>query len=1544
MQQNQEILKLLRPQLLLLGQELPSELMQLLRHGCRQLVLEKAQALVADGPMTLVPVPVHQSRHPAAPPRRAAADGLLCFQLTGGTTGASKCVEIAQRMALHEFKAYPKAFPELSHEDRILQHTPVLWAASAIGQINIAASFGARLCIADELDQASVQRHGATVLGVVPSSLDALQPAELPTARWIFTWGEALPAALGQKWRQNGRVVELLIRNLEKRCTEYWLSLYSEGRNPRSGRSVYCAVEGAEDGTGELCLRGPMVTPGYRGGASSFVEAADGGDAFFKTCDTVTLQGSQPESLEFKGRSDMLIKVAGQFHYLSDIEERLKEAMLPPPENTDSGIVQEVAVLPATKNSANDAPAHVFISVLGAGRRAAAARLVERARAVAPHSVALHFLGKPLPKDPVSTKVDRQSLLKSVAAVAAEPQTSPVWPALRARLWPQLPWGLMVAMVGGLNLTSWLRTARASRPTVKNLVQLLLHVAAVPYLWLLSLHVPIHFLRSWINYVPFGRVGVLLGSRRKAVAARVSLAACTAMGASTLRRDALFPWWLAFWLAVPDQVQMECGWWLKLEGWKWYMDEVTSFLAEFKSRSISITDNTIEAICSAPEMLQETRKRLREKWLPYQPPEELQPQRPEPQCLEGLKDAKKTPLGGSPPQFLPVAQECDAPAESSAGPEAMEQDEVAVAPEEAPVAPEVAEEVLVTPEVGEEAPVAPEVAAAPEVAEEIATPEVAEGVAVAPEVAEEVADAAPEVAEEVAPAPLASPAIGRILNGDSPEEIQWSCVECRVALPWGSDWRQEGEDFYCKSCHRGFDDRWWDFHTRDVITLDVDSDTDATEQHGQGQQGPGVEAKTAAGQVVLRLLAQQLGQLTSDTRLSGVDSLAVLTLCRQLRLAVPGRECIKPQDFFRCGSVGELLQLVEQQQECDQQVSEASGDKGEPRTIWFAPGQVNSTCKWLYGCKGLLDVTCFRRAAARLLARHEGLRAEMESPAGMELLRFLRDTGPLHAMLWQHLELALEGWPRVSSLVRKGKDLVSWSMKESWPKSVPLRLTQEFLKERVRVVQCRSWREVEQASDQMRRSWKPPIAIGLFLLESAPEGDDRAARPEDWTIDRLGRSEQLLAVCGVSCLLRWLLQCANGHRFRCALCSRGGSLAGESSESRAGRLLPLRPGAAFEVLEQRFLSALEGSSSGKAPVTPPKSLSGVAAPVTPPEAFQVRNTSEVRSVPKGRTVAPWRRDEASAIAASPVVAPVESEFVTVLVDPSPPRGNASSTVPSGSTPKAVPEVLYPKVPPKKSSGSKGSTVSSPPEAPNPSVHPKDLPKAPGSKVAFEVVIIEEEPKSVAIPKESSKAVVIPKAKGSGVPVSQARPLELRPQGGPPVASTASSAAGVNPTVRLSLDLHGVLDLGASERGRWSTVACSQLATWLSRSPYNQAGVCSYIGTRGEESQIRRDQALSEVRRFNNTHNTDLRICITADRAKSELQAHEISVHIDDKVDICRRLNSRGVPNICLNPNLRSPPADLVVVRDIVEAFEALERLRLVPRVWARQWPGIFRTG
>lgn len=50
--------------------------------------------------------------------RPQRSNALLCFQLTGGTTGSSKCVEVTQQMALHELAAYPKTFPELSHEVR----------------------------------------------------------------------------------------------------------------------------------------------------------------------------------------------------------------------------------------------------------------------------------------------------------------------------------------------------------------------------------------------------------------------------------------------------------------------------------------------------------------------------------------------------------------------------------------------------------------------------------------------------------------------------------------------------------------------------------------------------------------------------------------------------------------------------------------------------------------------------------------------------------------------------------------------------------------------------------------------------------------------------------------------------------------------------------------------------------------------------------------------------------------------------------------------------------------------------------------------------------------------------------------------------------------------------------------------------------------------------------------------------------------------------------------------------------------------------------
>jgi len=1162
LQRNEDILQTLQPQLILLGPELPQEMVAQLPK-CRTLMLEKAQ------------IPLSVERRPQR------SNALLCFQLTGGTTGSSKCVEVTQQMALHELAAYPKTFPELSHEDRVLQHTPVLWAASAIGQIDIAVSCGATLCIADTMDQESIHRHQVTILGCVPSSLEALQPSEVPTIRWIFTWGEGMPAALAQRWRSGDgvRLVELLI------STEYWLSLYSEGRHPRSGRSVYKAVPGAEvavlttldentqqlcqEGTGELCLRGPMVTTGYRGRATSFVEATDGAGSYFKTSDIVTV-GSNPTLVEFKGRSDMMIKVGAQFTDLSETEKRLKEALLPPPENTGSGVAQEVVVLPAgiavDDTPSNDAPAHVFVSVLGAGQRASAARLLARARALVPTSAALHFLSKPLPKDPLSGKVDRASLLESVRPT--KPEGLAVWPALKARLKPQGLWLLTLLLAGGLNLTSWLRSGKASRPGLKNLVQLLTHVAVVPYLWLFSLHLPQHLCRLCINYVPFSRLGFLCIwyhlARFKGAAgwfSRLSLATCTAWGASTLRPENLAPWWVVFWLAIPEQLQMECSWWLEWENWKRYMDQLLSVLLEARSRSISLTDNTIEAFCSAPARLHDFWKRRQERQLPYEPPEELE-LRPQPVIHSAVQEESQP---SSAPQFQPVAQECDPePSASSTGNTGT-----------AESAGLGSGEALQT----QEAQPEPEAEAQPE-PEAVPTEEVPEQ-PVPPQEAQPEPEAVPtEEAPEAASIPEAPSLLAEALDTGLPEdeaEMAWSCVECRVPLPWGTDWRQEGEDFYCKSCFKGFDDRWWDFHTRDVVHLDPD-DSDQTERSPRAT-GSTVEGKTVAGQELLRLLAKELGEVFGETRLSGIDSLAVMTLCRQLRLAAPGHKCLRPMEVFQCSTVGELLDLVDSKEVLDvPAVVEATGDFGQARTIWFAPGQVDNTCKWLYGCRGLLDPECFRRAAARLLARHEGLRAEME-PGGMQILRFLRDVGPLQAVLWQRLEAAVEGSP-MKEHVSTAKQWISWSLKKSWPKSEPTRLTKDFLEERICVEHCRSWREVEQASQQLRESWRAPIAIGLFLLDG-PEGDSNAPRPEDWGtpssflqfVVSHAYSDGFCSVPMVQDLASLYAQEEDWMASQ-SLLATGESPKPPSSSGHA--LLPLPPGAAFEVMEQRFFAAFEG--------------------------------------------------------------------------------------------------------------------------------------------------------------------------------------------------------------------------------------------------------------------------------------------------------------------------------------------------------------------------------
>mmetsp|Transcript_73297 Transcript_73297/g.238503 ORF Transcript_73297/g.238503 Transcript_73297/m.238503 type:complete len:1084 (+) Transcript_73297:2-3253(+) len=684
---NAEILRTLRPGLVLLGEDVPDAVVPDWEEaasqagGVRPHLFTLSPALLRSRPALPTLVRAH---------RRGPLSQAMCYMLTGGTTGSSKCVEVSHKMALHELRGYPHVAPSLSAQDRVLAHTPVLWAASALGQLDIALAFGAAICVSSAADQEAIRAHGATVLGLVPSSLEAMDPRSVPSVRCIFTWGEALSRVLAERWRSSGvLLMELLI------STEYWLSFVCDGTTSPAGRSIYSAVGGVEFGVlpsggrdgapplllemcagsiGELCMRGPMVTQGYKSGpgadGSAFVPAADGGQPFFRTRDLVHLVPSAAGSLciEFCGRNDQLVKVAGQFIDLGEAERSLGAAlaeMSPGSGGSASTAARpEVAVLPSPPQTAvtastppNAPAAHVFVAVPsrgGAGGSgsdgfvadvygaAAAKTLLTKVRAAAPRGAALHLIAGPLPRDAVTGKVDRRMLL---GGLEGEHPTLPAWPALLERLRPYPKWLLASVLLGGLDVPVLLRLLRSlffsyTPPRLSGsifLLQVMLHMCAAPYLWLLSMQLPKGTLRRSTNLVPCGRFGVLallyhLARRSGKVGrlqplartARTVLAGGIAAGAAlAAARSRLVPWWVAFWFAIPEHAEAECSFWFQAEGWSWYVNQLCGAVQNLPGHCLGLGDLVLDLWLGLPARIEQLACRLRERSTPYSLPPAL---------------------------------------------------------------------------------------------------------------------------------------------------------------------------------------------------------------------------------------------------------------------------------------------------------------------------------------------------------------------------------------------------------------------------------------------------------------------------------------------------------------------------------------------------------------------------------------------------------------------------------------------------------------------------------------------------------------------------------------------------------------------------------------------------------------------------------------------------------------------------------------------------------------------------------------------------------
>ncbi|EER11370.1 hypothetical protein Pmar_PMAR020721 [Perkinsus marinus ATCC 50983] len=276
----------------------------------------------------------------------------VAYHFTGGTTASSKCVRITLGMVMHELEKYAEVIPKT-------------WKGVGRTAILSAPSMGdSKLSPMDKTEgpfrlikHAMISgRYDTVIAGLVPTLMDAMPS---PEEEWwtrgttirkkkllVFTWGEACPQSLVDKW-SSATLIELLV------ATEYWLSLFCirsvTVRGCRTPSVRYATVSGcdvsakplsstAEAGT--MVMRGRMVTPGYvtepLHTAPSIEEiplAVDGmveSIATFETEDVIRFvkdseNGDSSPYVECLGREGDLIKVGGAFAAIPALEGTISQ-------------------------------------------------------------------------------------------------------------------------------------------------------------------------------------------------------------------------------------------------------------------------------------------------------------------------------------------------------------------------------------------------------------------------------------------------------------------------------------------------------------------------------------------------------------------------------------------------------------------------------------------------------------------------------------------------------------------------------------------------------------------------------------------------------------------------------------------------------------------------------------------------------------------------------------------------------------------------------------------------------------------------------------------------------------------------------------------------------------------------------------------------------------------------------------------------------------------------------------------------------------------
>ncbi|MBO0853965.1 MAG: amino acid adenylation domain-containing protein [Nocardia sp.] len=263
---------------------------------------------------------------------------------TSGSTGRPKGVAVPHAAIANQLQWKTTEFG-LGPDDTVLLKTAATFDLS-VWEFWTAAVCGGRLVISApdaQIDPANLnelmEREWVTTLHVVPSMLDALLSAGLPSSVWrVLAIGEALPASLAQRLRTEHPRMELFnlygpteaaVSITDHRVTDADRHSVSIGA-PEWNSQVYVLdsrLHPVPDGvTGELYLAGAQLARGYFGRAELTAERFvanpfEAGTRMYRTGDLV--RWNNGGELEYQGRTDFQVKIRGFRIELGEIEAAL---------------------------------------------------------------------------------------------------------------------------------------------------------------------------------------------------------------------------------------------------------------------------------------------------------------------------------------------------------------------------------------------------------------------------------------------------------------------------------------------------------------------------------------------------------------------------------------------------------------------------------------------------------------------------------------------------------------------------------------------------------------------------------------------------------------------------------------------------------------------------------------------------------------------------------------------------------------------------------------------------------------------------------------------------------------------------------------------------------------------------------------------------------------------------------------------------------------------------------------------------------------------